>query len=217
MVNKKFNFFLTGGKSIQTVYEIWSKSPKFLELNNINFYLGDERCVDLDDAECNSGNINRTLFKYGVPPGCKFISPIIKGISYQEMADRYDSFFPSYIDALLLSVGDDGHIASIFPGERAISEKNKCFVCSNAPTPPFSRLTITLKAIQKSKKIYLLATSKKKIEILQKVKDKCDGYFDLPVSHVIDAQWIASENLTYSANFLLDCILFDNKKNLLVT
>lgn len=51
------------------------------------------------------------------------------------------------LDACLIGVGEDGHLASLFPRHRGLSELSECFAVEDAPKPPPRRLTLSLPAI----------------------------------------------------------------------
>ena len=69
---------------------------------------------------------------------------------------------PESIDILLLSVGSDGHIASLFPQSNALNEKTKSVVPFVGSKPPPERLTITTSVIQPAKSTFLFAQGKEK-------------------------------------------------------
>lgn len=51
------------------------------------------------------------------------------------------------IDACLVGVGEDGHVASLFPSHPGLSELSDCFAVADAPKPPPRRLTLSLPAV----------------------------------------------------------------------
>ncbi|TXI91384.1 MAG: 6-phosphogluconolactonase, partial [Burkholderiaceae bacterium] len=115
---------LTGGRSARVLYAAWARSPAFLSTGDVDFYLGDERCVPADDEESNSGMVMRNLFGDGVPPGCRFFPMATEGDKGSRARD-YEKMLPERVDVLLLSVGEDGHVASLFPGGAALNEESR--------------------------------------------------------------------------------------------
>jgi 6-phosphogluconolactonase len=78
--------------------------------------------------------------------------------------------FPSF-DLVLLGIGQDGHIASLFPGDSALEEKQRWVVAvdgANA-SPPVPRITLTLPAINKARNVIFLAAGSNKREVFQQV------------------------------------------------
>lgn len=68
---------------------------------------------------------------------------------------------PSF-DVLLLGVGSDGHVASLFPGLPALYEERPVVAVRGAPKPPSTRLTLTLPAIRTAKEVWLIAAGAEK-------------------------------------------------------
>jgi 6-phosphogluconolactonase len=63
---------------------------------------------------------------------------------------------PSF-DVLLLGIGPDGHVASLFPGLPALYDERPVVAVRGAPKPPPTRLTLTLPAIQCAREVWVLA------------------------------------------------------------
>ena len=87
--------------------------------------------------------VTHYLFLKGIPKGCA-VKKMEGYASDREAAARsYEQAFPEFIDVLLLSVGQDGHIASLFPGDLALLETTRSVVSIVGPKQPPERLTIT--------------------------------------------------------------------------
>jgi 6-phosphogluconolactonase len=68
---------------------------------------------------------------------------------------------PSF-DVLLLGIGPEGHIASLFPGMPALQDDRSVVAVRGAPKPPPTRLTLTLTSINTAREIWILATGQEK-------------------------------------------------------
>lgn len=135
---------LTGGRSAAELYRTWAVSSKHhLNLNGVQFYFGDERCMLPDYTQSNYGMAMRTLFPDGKPGGVHLDRIEADSSDEEAAADRYAALLPEVIDVLLLSMGEDGHIASLFPYSVALRETRRRVVPVTGPKPPFQRLTIT--------------------------------------------------------------------------
>ena len=121
---KKINIILTGGKSASKIYSFFFLSLSKLN-KNFSTYLTDERCVNYNNINSNFYLIINKLksLKYSNLA----IFPILnKKKSYIDSAIEYQKKIPYRIDLLLLSVGKDGHIASIFENNKvALNTKKK--------------------------------------------------------------------------------------------
>jgi 6-phosphogluconolactonase len=65
-------------------------------------------------------------------------------------------------DVLLLGIGPDAHVASLFPGMPALYEERSVVAVRGAPKPPPTRLTLTLPAIQCGREVWILAAGQEK-------------------------------------------------------
>jgi 6-phosphogluconolactonase len=80
-----------------------------------------------------------------------------------------DELGPGGLDLCLLGLGDDGHIASIFPGSPALTEKSRWVLSVPAPTtvpPPLARITLTPVLLLQSREILVLISGPDKAKAL---------------------------------------------------
>ena len=104
-------------------------------------------------------------------------------------AKIYAKILPDRIDLLLLGVGEDGHIASIFPGSSVLEEKRKV-VPAIGPKPTAERLTITPAVIGQSECIVVLATGEGKLDSLKGVLRSSASAQKCPSKLVQHATWL---------------------------
>ena len=180
---------LTGGKSVKNIYKAWSKFPEFRTLNNVTFFLGDERIGLQEDYQSNFEVINQELFFNGVPRGCKFESIAPSGGAEME-AERYNALLPESIDILILSMGLDGHIASIFPGSEQVYEHTRKVVTSISPHHPKLRISITPLVIERAKLVYVLVSGNAKIQLFQRMATMKKNYSLMPAQIAKRGVWL---------------------------
>ncbi len=178
---------LTGGRSAERLYSAWSQLPEFKLLRDVNFYFGDERCVSKDHTDSNYGMVMRTLFHQGVPAQCEIFPMDGANPDRTHAAWCYENILPKRIDVLLLGVGEDGHIASIFPEGQAINEATRRVVPVFGPKPPAERLTITPTVISQAGSVYVLAPGPAKAAVLA---DLVMRRVNLPAGLILDAMWL---------------------------
>jgi 6-phosphogluconolactonase len=181
---------LTGGRSAAALYGAWSQLLAFNKLPNVDFYIGDERCVPPDSPESNSGLVMSTLFAPGVPPGCRFFIMDSVSDERESAARQYENILPNKLDVLLLSVGEDGHIASLFPGSDLLWEKKRRVAPISGPKYPWERLTITPPVIGDAGSVFLLAQGERKAKVLSRVLEGSMDTEALPVGLAMNATWL---------------------------
>ncbi|HKW72569.1 MAG TPA: 6-phosphogluconolactonase [Candidatus Dormibacteraeota bacterium] len=145
---------LTGGTSPVHAYQLLS------ELNvpwgRVAVLFGDERCVPPLDAESNYRVAKENLLDR-VNPATVYRIPAELGPDagadlYAEVVANVAPF-----DFVLLGVGEDGHVNSLFPGHTALNATGLTAAIHDSPKPPSQRVTMTLEAIQDARRIVIMA------------------------------------------------------------
>ena len=179
----RFSFVLTGGKSPIKLYKQLAKNKK-IPWKKIDFFIGDERYV-----KENSKFSNIYMCKKYLLNKIKIFDSQIYKISTSEKSvkkdtQNYEKKIKKYFlkkkvtfDLLLLGIGQDGHIASLFKNN--INKKTKNNV-SFVKKKDFSRITLTLKCLNNSKSIFLWAPGKEKSNIVKRILH--DKKFKYPAS-----------------------------------
>lgn len=200
---------LTGGRSAERLYGVWSEFPEFQLLKGVRFYFGDERCVPADHPESNYGMAMRSLFRRGVPAGCAVFPMDGADPDCEAAARRYDKTLPEKVDVLLLGVGEDGHIASLFPGSEALREAGRRVVPIVGPKLPHERLTITPPVINRAGSIFVLAAGAAKAAVLSDLLAvPGNDVLALPARLVLHAIWLldtALPEITLTGSQELPC------------
>jgi 6-phosphogluconolactonase len=173
---KRINFFLTGGKTAARFYPSLKKNllpyKKYLK-----FYLTDERFVKKNSTLLNSNLIN-TKFVKDYFDKKNFYFNLFKesnGISIQNKIKKYNQKFKS-IDIVLLSLGYDGHIASIFENYYSRDDRKKFFFFKKKDEN-FYRISLTLNSILKAKYLFILVKGKKRVKLLNNMKNKKTNFY----------------------------------------
>jgi 6-phosphogluconolactonase len=180
---------LTGGASARELYLTWANLPDFAAMNNIDFYFGDERCVQPTDPDSNFGLAQRTLFVNGVPKGCVVNRMPAESADNVLAAESYGRRLPATIDILLLSVGEDGHIASLFPHSDSLLETRRLVVTVQGPRPPFRRMTVTPIVIRRAATVFVLAPGVRSAIRAAALQEPAD-VAAMPVRLVLNAIWL---------------------------
>ena len=141
--NKTNNIVLSGGKSLKNFDVFFLKYLNKKKIK-VNIFLSDERCLSLSNK-----NLNQNLFKKE-----PFFLPILKrDKSFIKCASLYEKKITKSPNFILLSVGNDGHIASIFENSKALKSKKK-IIFLDKKYYGFKRITLTLEYL-KDKRVFL--------------------------------------------------------------
>ncbi len=182
---ERFSFVLTGGKSPIKLYKNLAKE-KNIPWRNIDFFFGDERCVNKNSKDSNINMCKKNLLEKIPILNSQVYEINIKNRKLKNIAREYEKKIKKYFngkkicfDLTLLGIGNDGHIASLFKNN--INKTNKKYV-DFVIRKDFKRITLTIKCINNSKNIFLWAPGQSKKEIIKNIiKDKTLAY---PVSYL---------------------------------
>ena len=175
--SENYSLGLSGGSTPKFFYELFAE--KYKDYSNIYLWTVDERHVDINDEKSNqrminsifsNSNLNIIEYSYGEDPG--------------QSAKNYTAKVFSKIDkfnAAVLGVGEDGHIASLFPNTTALDADEKGFVHNEVNILTRWRVTSTFELLKNVEHVYLLVTGENKKEIIEKIGKEND----LPVNELI--------------------------------
>ena len=172
-----FTLAVSGGSTPRVMHRLLAKEPYrgAVPWEKTHLFWVDDRCVPLSDKASNYGAaLKDFLEKTPMPPDR--IHPMPTAISPSEGADRYQKDLKTFFhpggkgfpvfDLVFLGIGTDGHTASLFPGHKALDEKEKWAIAVKGGKPNVNRLTLTFPVLNSAKKIVFLVSGKGKAEIL---------------------------------------------------
>ena len=156
----EFKLVLAGGTSPMLCYQLLA--GRDLDWNNWKLFYGDERCLDVHDAERNhqivasSGLTERVGQHYVIPAE---LGSIKGAESYQSQIVNQMPF-----DTVLLGMGEDGHTASLFPSHdwQGASACQLTIAVHDAPKAPPERISMTSFALQNCHQMLVLITGESK-------------------------------------------------------
>jgi 6-phosphogluconolactonase len=171
---------LTGGGIGTKVLTELAAAPArdAVDWRHLDIWWGDERFLPAGDPERNETGARSALLDH-IETSEDRIHPMPgpdgpDGDDPEAAADRYARTLraaaqpedhgqvPSF-DVLLLGIGPEGHVASLFPGQPALYEEERSVVAVHgAPKPPPTRLTLTLPAICAARQVWIIASGAEK-------------------------------------------------------
>jgi 6-phosphogluconolactonase len=173
---------LAGGTTPQRCYELLAQMD--VEWGRVTILFGDERCVHPDHPDSNYRMARETLLDR-VSPATVHRMPAELGPD--EGADLYAHIVASVapLDVVTLGVGEDGHTASLFPGHPALKATALVVGIRDSPKPPPQRVTLTLPALQRARRVIILATGAGKAEAVALAKRR-----EVPSGMIAGARWL---------------------------
>ena len=155
-----FSIVLTGGQSVLSLYKILSKADS--NWDKWHIYISDERFLPARHKDRNDQTINKiwldnsTIYKKNIHFIKAELGLLEARAEYEDTLKRIDKF-----DIVLLSMGEDGHIASLFPGH--IYPKEQLVVIEqNSPKPPKERISMSYKQLNQSHYVFKLIMGESK-------------------------------------------------------
>jgi 6-phosphogluconolactonase len=190
---------LPGGSTPARCLELLADKP--LPWESIHWYPGDERCYPVGHAERNDTMIRDKLFshqpKLSQNGASENFHPIPAELGPEQGAEKYSALLDATggMDIVVLGMGEDGHTASLFPGNAALENTQSAVPVYDAPKLPLERISIGLKTLKDAGECIVITTGSGKREALLKVKE---GEV-LPVGLVEPDVWFADEDAVCAA------------------
>ena len=183
-----FTLVLSGGSTPRLLYEDLALQPfsKRIDWHKTHIFWGDERCVPPNHPESNYGLAYQALVsRVDIPPANVHRIPAESGSAnaaaeaYEEtlhhffvpsVGSEHGAHLPSF-DLILLGLGQDGHTASLFPGDAALEERYRWVapVDGASASPPVPRVTLTLPVLNEAKRVVFLVSGSRKKGVFEKI------------------------------------------------
>jgi 6-phosphogluconolactonase len=187
-----FSAALSGGRTPVDLYRKLSGVKGRLPWDKTHVFLVDERFVPLEHRDSNYRMLKETLLDHiPIPQGnihpipTERTMPQVSAMAYEEDLKKFfglsENQFPEF-DLLLLGIGEDGHIASLFPGSPVLGDPIHLAAPVSMDEIKHPRITLTLPVINNAKHILFLVIGKNKASVLRKIINKED--VSLPASMV---------------------------------
>lgn len=177
----KFTIALSGGSLLNMLENLGADQVDWAK---VHVFWVDERLAPLDSEDSNAGAAKKIfLDKLNIPESQHHVIdaslPVDQAAkAYEgrmlalssEVLPRNEGGIP-VLDMVLLGMGPDGHVASLFPNRKELAENPTSWILpvQNSPKPPSERITMTLDILNAASKVVLVAAGKGKAEIVQRV------------------------------------------------
>jgi 6-phosphogluconolactonase len=172
---------LSGGSTPARTYELLA--GELDDWDGVEVWFADERCVPPEDQESNYRLAAETLLHpAGIDPArvhrmegelgpeegaCRYADALQANVSPDDSGPSSSTALP-VLDLIVLGIGPDGHVASLFPGAPTLDagEHAICLPVNDSPKPPPERITLSLAVLRAARRCLLLATGAGKADAI---------------------------------------------------
>ncbi|HYN94638.1 MAG TPA: 6-phosphogluconolactonase [Pilimelia sp.] len=165
---------LTGGRVAAQIYRALVASParEAVDWSRVDVWWGDERFLPAGDPDRNETQAREALLD-ALPLDPARVHPMPAadgpdGPDPELAAARYAAELAAaarpgtavlpHFDVLMLGVGEDGHVASVFPEHPVAYETRPVSAVRGSPKPPPMRITLTMPTINTAEEVWLVST-----------------------------------------------------------
>jgi len=183
----RFTFVLTGGNTPRELYELLASPPQSEQMpwQQTHAFWGDERWVDPAHPDSNFAMAFIAMLA-NVPIPAENIHPMAMDYELATTgADEYEKLLQRFFadgaggfsgrypcfDLVLLGMGPDGHVASLFPGTDSLSVTDRLVipVSYGDADPPVERITLTLPVLNSAREALFLVSGQRKLAIAEDI------------------------------------------------
>jgi 6-phosphogluconolactonase len=168
-----------------------------LPWEKIHWYLGDERCYPVGHLQRNDRMLEDMLWSRSAVP-VENRHPIPAELGPEQAAEAYSALINGVgrLDIVVLGMGEDGHTASLFPGNPALDDRRAVVPVYDAPKPPPQRVSLGLGTIQAAAQRIVMVTGSSKHQALRRIQQGDQ----LPVNRIGPAHWFVDQSAANSDN-----------------
>jgi 6-phosphogluconolactonase len=179
----RFSLALSGGTTPGATYVTLASGHWLLPEHwaRVHIYFADERLVPPTDPESNFKLAKDSLVDIvGIPTSN--VHRIRVGIEeMKSLVDDYEKILPSPLDLVILGIGADGHVASLFPDSPLLMEtQRRVAAVTDAPKPPPRRITLTPAALIAARDLITLAKGQEKADVVARAIDGPESPMQCP-------------------------------------
>lgn len=182
---------LTGGGVGTRVLAVLAGRAADIDWDRVHVWWGDERFLPAGDPERNETGARAALLDVvPIPPDHVHAMPADEGQGVAAAAAAYadelaahatDGFVPDF-DVLLLGMGPEGHVASLFPGMPEIHAAQSTVPIEGSPKPPPTRISLSLAAIRAARDVWVVASGEAKAEAAAAARNDATSPDEVPAA-----------------------------------
>jgi 6-phosphogluconolactonase len=142
--------------------DIWWGDERFVPAGDPDRNETGARSALLDHVDCDPARVHPMPGPDG-PDGDDLDAAAARYASWLAAASDPGRVVPEF-DVLMLGIGPEGHVASLFPGMPALYDKRPVVGVRGSPKPPPTRMSLTLPSIQAAREVWILASGEEKAD-----------------------------------------------------
>jgi len=161
-----------------------------VDWDRVHVWWGDERFVETGSPERNARQAREAFLDevgashvHEVPASDQVADAEAAAASYSETVREHGS---GEFDVVMLGVGPDGHVASLFPGHPALEVDDRIAVAvHDSPKPPPDRVSLTFSALNRARSVWFLVSGEGKAEAVARALADSGSLHDTPARGVL--------------------------------
>ena len=184
-----------GGRTAAALFDALCAPPfaNQVQWPRLRLYFADERSVPPTDPESNYRLAREHLIDPLMLPESQVHRMRGEAGDLAAAAREYAVLLERPLDLVVLGLGEDGHVASLFPGSPLIEEHDRrVAVVEDSPKPPPRRLTLTPRAFAEARRVLVVSEGKEKSAAAMRALEVREDARRIPARMLRDAQWIVS-------------------------
>ena len=186
--NNICHIVLPGGNTPAKCLELLAKEN--LPWERIHWYLGDERCYPPGHEDRNDVMLEKNLWSHLAVANTHIIpaelGADIAAENYRNVIRSIEKF-----DIAFLGMGEDGHTASLFPDNKALSDTRSVVPVYDSPKEPAERVSLSLATLKRAETRMVLACGESKAELFVRIKQG-EAF---PVNLIGDIEWFIDQQV----------------------
>jgi 6-phosphogluconolactonase len=184
-----FHWVLAGGTTPKRCYELLCEAD--IDWAKVHIWFGDERCLPIGNAERNDLMADETLLNH-VPIPSAQIHRMDAELGSELAAERYAMLLADApeMDLVLLGIGEDGHTASLFPGNSALNDPRLAIPVYHSPKPPSERVSMGYAVLNDARRCLIMVAGKGKADAISRIRNG----ERLPVAQVSGSEWLIDQD-----------------------
>ena len=193
---KPLSVGLSGAAAAGDVYEAWAVlgNERRFHWSDLEFFFVDETTAPPQHEDSHCRLVTECLLDHLRSPLPKVFRMETDDRDLWDASERYAQLLPARLDLVVLTVGEDGHVASLFPGDPVLTEEHAAVVTVQAPIEPTLRMTITPPIIGAALEKLVLARGAASAAVVRRVLEEPQDASSLPACLGLDGTWIIDED-----------------------